>query len=290
MQAFILVVVLGSVAMTSVGCKSLVKEETASQTEFFRMRAVKKFLEAAKSSPSTDTSQALRKRFESNELLSTAAEKLDYETFKEVFGGLEKHALYTGWDVSTKAIVAAVGNIDADKKIAYLMKKGGYIDKALESLDLSAFPDLIRVGANPNKAMILAIERDNASMVRRIVEEFGADNLDEGLALSVRKNDIDVARYMIDKGATDLNKALLDVNAILIEDVDPTTPKMLELLLKHGAISASSIKEVLQDLSKKIEHFTFWQRVEPKKKNNIKGKVLILEEMQQIMRNALPAN
>ena len=295
MQALVVAVVLGSL-VPLVSCKPIARE-TESEPEFFRRRAIKKvqnFLQRAQTPPNTSVSRILRQDFSADHLLPTAVKEFNFETFKEVVDGLDKHGFYSEWDLEEVLLLAIKYRKeypDADMKIAYLVEKGGNVDYVMKqrmgnpqhfgvSLNAVDLPYLVQIGvAEPNKAMIYAIRDGNIDVVRRVVEEFGANNFDEGLRMSVKKNNIDMAKYMMDKGATDLHGALAAV-PVKAGNIDSYgSPKILELLLEHtNNTNIGQINKVLDAVTHNID---------VNRKREYHKSVKILERMQQTLQQTL---
>lgn len=76
--------------------------------------------------------------------------------------------------------------------------------------------ELVNLGANPNKGLAGAIVSGDFGMLEQLVA-LGADNFDEGLWISSLYGRLDMAKYTVKKGATDLNKALLGTVHVMPE-------------------------------------------------------------------------
>ena len=254
MRSLVLVAMLGSVV---VNCKSAVREQE-SQPEFFGAAPVfvKKFLKTAKRSPSSIGRYSIREVYSSSEVLRWSAQHGKYSTFKEVVDGAVRHSLLKDkqWDLS-QAIVLSVKSRDADKKIPYLIERGATIDEALRGaihLDMiDTVPDLVRLGGNPNVGLLDAVGTGNLKVVRELVEELGASNLDKGLSWAVKQGDIDIAKYLVDKGATDVNTALLSLTDTFTKKPDEAA-ELARYLLERGATNAD---EALVAVENKLKVF-----------------------------------
>ena len=217
----------------------------------------------------------------SSEVLEWAVQHGKYDILKKVIEGTKKHNLRVNdWDLSEAVYLAMRSNRDSDRKIHYLMEQGASIDNALhfagkngdldgirylaakgaKDLDqaieaavyarkMEIVPDLVKMGADPNAGMTEAIGIGDLKVVRELVEELGANDFDEGLRVAAIHGRIDVAEYMVSKGATDVNTAL-DFAVGEVFD-KPNAAGMIKLLLARGA---TNIEKALKKVTFSLSH------------------------------------
>ena len=217
----------------------------------------------------------------SSEVLEWAVQHGKYDLLKKVIEGTKKHNLRVNdWDLGEAVYLAMRSNRDSDRKIHYLIEQGASINSALyfagkngdldgirylavkgaKNLDqaieaavsagkMEIVPDLVKMGADPNAGMKEAIGmgRKNLNIVQQLVD-LGADDFDEGLRVAAIYGRIDVAEYMVSKGATDVNTAL-EFAADTPADT-PNAAEVIKLLLARGATNIEeALKEVTFSLS-----------------------------------------
>ena len=129
--------------------------------------------------------------------------------------------------------------------IRYLTAKGAKdfdaaVGEAAKYRKGTTVQELVNLGANPNKGLAGAIVNGDFGMLEQLVA-LGADNFDEGLWLASLYGRLDMAKYTVKKGATDLNKALLGTVHVMPEGGNDHVAVMTYLLEK----GATNIEEVL---------------------------------------------
>ncbi len=214
MRTLILVAVLGSI-VTLISCKSVARDpEPESQPELFGAVPVfvKKFLKVANRGPMHSTSRVYL-----SEALEWATKHGDYYIFKKVIDSADNNNLLR-YGNSSEAIIFALKSPDADKKISYLIERGANIEKAMAIAFhqdmLHEVPDIVRAGGSPNKGMIYAIERGELNIMKQLVK-LGANNFNAVLKRAAYKGDVVAVKYMLEKGATNIEEVLDRVSDVI---------------------------------------------------------------------------
>ena len=218
----------------------------------------------------------------SSEVLEWAVQHGKYNILKEVVEGTKRHNLrVSDWDLSEAIYLATRSNRDSNRKINYLIEQGASIDTALyfagkngdidgirhltrhgakvkdldEALEGAVYagkmeivPYLVKMGADPNVGMKEAIGmgKKDLNTVMQLVE-LGANDFDEGLRVAAIYGRIDIAEYMVSKGATDVNKALAFATGEVYDK--PDAAKLVKYLLERGA---TNIEEALENVTSRI--------------------------------------
>ena len=247
MKSIILIAALGSV-VPLVSCKPIAREPE-SQPEALAAsvpKYVQNFLEAAKGNPSDIGILYRVRELYDFRIFNWAAEHGDDTMFKNVIKMIKKFNIIDDHEINSSLYFAAK-SADANKRISYLIEQGGDLNKALiiggEYGDLDAIRLLVKRGGDPNGSVDSAIEVGKVDIVPSLVEELGAD-VNKGLVTASRYGHVDMAKYMVDKGATNLNAALLKVVEQYVFNFGGDRgkmSKMIKYLLEQGATNADEV-------------------------------------------------
>ena len=271
MKKMILITVFGHVVLMG-GCKSAVRSTGYQPESFAAMpKIVRSFFKAA----IKNDYASLGRNYDN--VLEWAAEFGEYKVLKEVVEITKRNELL-GWpNEFSEALYLAIKSHDV-KKMDYLIEQGASVNEALQfaakegdingiryltakgAKDFDAavgeaakyrkgttVQELVNLGANPNKGLAGAIVNGDFGMLEQLVA-LGADNFDEGLWLASLYGRLDMAKYTVKKGATDLNKALLGTVHVMPEGGNDHVAVMTYLLEK----GATNIEEVLETVRTRI--------------------------------------